>query len=29
VSPEALQAPAWVEMWRAAAQEWQEVNHGA
>ena len=24
-----LQAPAWTEMWRAAAQEWQEVHHGA
>jgi membrane-associated phospholipid phosphatase len=24
-----LQAPAWTEMWRAAAQEWQEVHHVA
>jgi membrane-associated phospholipid phosphatase len=23
------QAPAWAELWRAAAQEWQEVHHGA
>jgi hypothetical protein len=27
--PVMLQAPAWAEMWRAAAQEWQEVHHGA
>jgi hypothetical protein len=27
--PAALLAPAWAEMWRAAAQEWQEVHHGA
>jgi hypothetical protein len=22
-------APAWVELWRAAASEWQEVRHDA